>query len=131
MPPYQPVVQQLRQLRRRGIRISIGTLLSIAFFPVAILAIAANFISERGLDLVTGTKPLAVPESNEPAESPTAPMAEVQVRQQQSSPKGEPTFISALDHFDSAVQDALKKGHAPTDPDFGQADRALQKERDQ
>lgn len=119
----------MRHIASTRFRIGIGGTLSIAFVAVAILAAAANLISERGLDVV--------------AESEVLPVAETFVVTLPASPMGPPvspdashtlddptSLLPSLDVFDRLVQRRVLEQSTEAEVQLRNAAKALETERD-
>ncbi len=110
----------------RRLRVGIGATLSLAFFAVAILAAAANLISERGLDVVVapldgGPSMLAIP----PIETaPAAPPAPVDAPTPPTT-----SLTAALDRVDRAVAARMSASTPAADRELADAVRALHRDR--
>ena len=110
--------RRLKIRLRRGLSLGITARLAIAFVAVAILAVAANLLVERGVQVVRSThldrgQYSPVPESRAPSTAPfmhTAPAnptpgsplrwAEPQVHR----------FVSAVDRFQSSTEVSITAG---------------------
>ncbi len=105
-------------------RVGIGATLSVAFLAVAILAAAANLISERGLDVIA---PEPVPLTTL-ALAPSLSTETTQIRGIEAQPtRSSDLFLEALDRFDRAVQVRAMTQASDADLELRNTSQALRK----